>query len=105
MRWKQTHPNSTNNSLIRKKSKLNQKAFLALRSLFRMSEIKESGFPEILLENEQAILSERLLGLSAEEILWLSSNFTDYLKKAKIESIIEDHHLQQSLEQFLQEVN
>ena len=78
----------------------------ALRSLFRLSQIKEIPMcPDILIETEKSILKERLGMLDAKEIQTLVNVWPEYKKKMSENQVIEDEFLRKDLEKFLQTIN
>lgn len=77
-----------------------------LRSLFRLSQIKEIPMcPDILIETEKSILKERLGMLDAKEIQTLVNVWPEYKKKMSENQVIEDEFLRKDLEKFLQTIN
>lgn len=63
------------------------KIYAAMRSLYRFSELQEMNGPSILKENEERILHKHLSSLTAEEILYVSLNFNEFLAKEKTNDI------------------
>ena len=77
-----------------------------LRSLFRLSQIKEIPMcPDILIETEKSILKERLGLLDVKDIQILVNAWPEYKKKMSENQIIEDEYLKKDLEKFLQTIN
>lgn len=61
----------------------NPKIYATMRSLYRFSEIQDMNGPSILKENEERILHKYISSLTAEEILYISLNFNEFLLKEK----------------------
>ncbi len=78
---------------------------MAKRSLFRLMEFKKMQSPNILIEQEKKILSQRLLHLNQEEINYLSKTWQPYYNNQVVQQEINNHQDEQAFKQYLLQLN
>jgi len=81
------------------------KIYSTMRSLYRLSELQSLGSPEVLIDTEKTLLSKHLSKLNAEEILFVATNFNEYMSKQKVESAIQDEVLAEDFSKYLRNLN
>jgi len=82
-----------------------KKIHSALRSLFRYSKMKELQAPDILFENEEAMISRRVKSLTPEEMFIVVSSWENYCREQRVEDEIQNQKLDEDLNQYYQSIN
>lgn len=76
-----------------------------MRSLFRLMGFKEMHSPNILIQQEEQILSQRISQLNSEEINCFVNAWPLYYKNQLVQQEVDDHHFNNQVEKELQELN
>lgn len=83
----------------------NPKIYAVMCSLYRFSEFQELESPTILIDNEKHILQKHFSMLTAEEILYVSLNFENFLAERKIQITLEDAQLAENFASYIKNLN
>lgn len=81
------------------------KIYSTMRSLYRFAELKEMGSPSVLIDNEKRILMRYLSSLRAEDILFLSKNFSSYYDEQRTQTALENEKMMESFDRYLIRLN
>lgn len=76
-----------------------------MRSLYRYSQLKNSFSPNIVVEQEEYILKNYLLQLSAEDIYYMTSLYPAYEIQQKIQDKKDNSVFQKAFEQSINDLN
>lgn len=81
------------------------KTHAAMRSVYRFSEFKSMDAPDILIDTERNILRRYFAELTAEEIVYMVSNFETFQKEQLIQAALETEKMSGNFDRYLAETN
>lgn len=84
---------------------MNDNIYFTLKSLYRYHLFKTEKYPDILLEKEEEILSERLSKCNIDEIYYIVTNWNDWSFNYKIETELNDIVLFKTIDKEIKEIN
>ena len=76
-----------------------------MRSLFRLSEFIKLDSPKILIDTERNILNKRIKKLSADDLLFIVSEYPDFFIKQIKEAEVDKINIQNSFEDYIKTIN
>lgn len=67
---------------------MKQEIYSAMRSMFRLCELKEMNSPASLILMEENLLKKYLKCLSIDDMIFFAKNFNDFQAKAKVDDAV-----------------
>lgn len=79
--------------------------YRAMRSLFRYSLFMDKSYPDVMVEQEESILSDSFKELSAQEIYYVVTKWPEFSKQQSVEHELENDRLFSLLERDINSLN
>lgn len=76
-----------------------------MRSLFRYSLFTDKNYPEVMLEQEESILTNSFKELSAPEIHYVVTKYPEFSEQQAVEQELENDRLFKILERDINSLN
>ena len=76
-----------------------------MRSLFRYSLFTDKSYPEVMVDQEESILSDSFKELSAQEIYYVVTKWPEFSKQQSVEQELENDRLFTLLERDINSLN